>query len=158
MWIVIYIQYEAEKSQRSRQSTTLKRLQWSLVKVKDRSGHNFESCVSPWCLCQSNYSIVQTCNKFSLSSFCSGALIEPTLRSTWENYAYPLCIWFARDLFSVFTAWVPYVNGKMSLKHGKSISYRLIFIASVRNSFFVFVGYGQWWGLLVCRVKIAGNI
>ena len=31
----------------------------------------------------------------------------------------------------------------MSLKHGKSISYRLIFIASVRNSFFVFVGYGD---------------
>ena len=31
----------------------------------------------------------------------------------------------------------------MSLKHGKSISYRFIFIASVRNSFFVFVGYGD---------------
>ena len=31
----------------------------------------------------------------------------------------------------------------MSLKHGKSISYMFIFIASVRNSFFVFVGYGD---------------
>ena len=100
------------------QSTKLKRLQWSLVKVKDRGGHNFESCVSPWCLCQSNYSIVQTCDKFSLSTLRSWALIEPALRSTWENHAYPLCIWFAREFFSVFTAWVPYVDGKMSLKHG----------------------------------------
>lgn len=32
----------------------------------------------------------------------------------------------------------------MSLKHGKSISYRLIiFISSVRKSFFVFVGCGD---------------
>lgn len=141
------------------QSTKLKRLQWSLVKVKDRSGHNFESCVSPWCLWQSNYSIVQTCDKFSLSSLRSGALIEPTLteylRKSSLSFVYLVC---KRFFFSVFTVWVPYVDGKMSLKHGKSISYRLIFIASVRNSFHVLVGYGQWWGLLVWRVKIAGNI
>lgn len=77
------------------QSTKLKRLQWSLVKVKDRSGHNFESCVSPWCLWQSNYSIVQTCDKFSLSSLRSGALIEPTLteylRKSSLSFVYLVC-------------------------------------------------------------------
>lgn len=55
-----------------------------------------------------------------------------------------LCVFGLQEsFFSVFTTWVPYVDGKMSLKQGKSISYRFIFIASVRNSFFVFVGYGD---------------
>lgn len=68
------------------------------------------------------------------------ASLTEYLRKSCLSFVYLVC---KRVFFSVFTAWVPYVDGKMSLKQGKSISYRFIFIASVRNSFFVFVGYGD---------------